>query len=337
MREPEPPRELDSQRTKCLRRNAGLVGDKQKQIVGRGFERASDRRGLAGLEELGDRRTPASVAVRVLDVRPDESARALALGKLDQAVELCARKLSRARVQAAYDTALLEHVAKDLETGAAKPVAEITDLERVAKIGTVATEPRDRLVIGHAGERRLDRHAACFERSLQVLLDDIDHVVLGDERHLEIELREFRLPIRSQILVAEAVGNLVVALVSADHQKLLEELRRLRQRIEAAALHPARDDEIACALGGRLRQDRRLDLEEIAFAEVLAYSPHDLVPQLERLLHRLAAQIEVAMAQAQALVDRLLLVEGERRRQRFGQNSERRHPDLDLSRGEARV
>ena len=47
---------------------------------------------------------------------------------------------------------------------------------------------------------------------------------------------------------------------------------------------------------------------------MLADRPRDVVAQLERALHRLAAQVEVAVAQAQRLVDRRLLVERERRR-----------------------
>ena len=51
-----------------------------------------------------------------------------------------------------------------------------------------------------------------------------------------------------------------------------------------------------------------------AAVEVLADRASDVVAQLERALHRLAAQVEVAVAQAQRLVHLRVLVEREGRR-----------------------
>ena len=55
-----------------------------------------------------------------------------------------------------------------------------------------------------------------------------------DERGLDIELGEFRLAVGAQVFVAEAFGDLEVAVEAGDHQQLLEQLRRLRQREELA-------------------------------------------------------------------------------------------------------
>ena len=68
----------------------------------------------------------------------------------------------------------------------------------------------------------------------------VDDVVLLDEGHLEVELGELGLAEAAQVLVAEAAGDLVVALVAAHHQQLLEQLRRLRQRVERARPHARR-------------------------------------------------------------------------------------------------
>ena len=65
-------------------------------------------------------------------------------------------------------------------------------------------------------------------------VDHADDVVGVDERHFQVELRELRLPVGPQVLVAEAAGDLHVAVVAGDHQDLLVELRRLRQRVERA-------------------------------------------------------------------------------------------------------
>ena len=108
----------------------------------------------------------------------------------------------------------------------------------------------------------------------------VDHVVLVDERHLEVELGELRLAVGARVLVAEAAGDLVVALEAADHQQLLEQLRRLGQRVERARLRSARGHEVvARALGRRAGQVRRLDLEEVALVQDLAHRRDDAVAQ----------------------------------------------------------
>ena len=91
--------------------------------------------------------------------------------------------------------------------------------------------------------RRRQGHAAVRENGSHDVLDRVEHVVLDDEGHLEVELGELGLAIRAQVLVAEAARDLEVTLEAADHEQLLEELRRLRQRVP----RPTRE----CALGTR--------------------------------------------------------------------------------------
>ena len=90
---------------------------------------------------------------------------------------------------------------------------------------------------------------ALGEHFLEHRLGDLDDVVLLDEGHLEVELGELGLAVGAQVLVAEAAGDLVVALEAAHHQQLLVELRRLRQRVPGAGLDAAR----ARGSRGRLR------------------------------------------------------------------------------------
>src|SRR3546814_1182080 len=72
----------------------------------------------------------------------------------------------------------------------------------------------------------------------------------------------FRLAVGAQILVAEAAGDLVVAVEARHHQQLLEQLRRLRQRKELAGMRARRHQIVARAFRRRLGQDRRLRSEE---------------------------------------------------------------------------
>jgi hypothetical protein len=75
-----------------------------------------------------------------------------------------------------------------------------------------------------------------------------------------------------------------VAIHARDHQDLLEDLRRLRQREELAGMHAARHQVVARPFGRRLGQDRRLDLEEALLVEVLPHRERRLVAQDHVLL-----------------------------------------------------
>ena len=82
-----------------------------------------------------------------------------------------------------------------------------------------------------------------------------DHVVGVDERHLQVELRELRLAVGPQVFVAEAAGDLHVAVVAGDHQDLLVELRRLRQGVERAVVHAAGHQVVAGPFGRAAAED----------------------------------------------------------------------------------
>ena len=107
-----------------------------------------------------------------------------------------------------------------------------------------------RLIEGHARERRRNRLTpatsnAAFRNPSTTREDRL----LLRKRHLQIDLRELRLAVRAQILVAEAARYLEIPVEARDHQDLLEQLRRLRQRVELAGMHAARHQIIARALG----------------------------------------------------------------------------------------
>ena len=121
------------------------------------------------------------------------------------------------------------------------------------------------------------------------------HVVLADERHLDVDLGELRLAVGARILVAHAARDLHVATEPADHQDLLEDLRRLRQRVERPRDGCGWHEVVARAFGRRLDQHRRLDLDEVARVEVIAHRLHDAVAHGEIALHPRTAQIEIAV------------------------------------------
>ena len=118
-----------------------------------------------------------------------------------------------------------------------------------------------------------------------------DHVVLVDEAHLDVELGELGLAVRAVVLVAVAPGDLEVTLEAGDHEQLLEQLWRLRQRVPRPGMQPRRNQEVA-HLGRRPGQRRSLDLDESLGQEEVARRLADLRPQAESRGRSGAAQVE---------------------------------------------
>jgi hypothetical protein len=104
-------------------------------------------------------------------------------------------------------------------------------------------------------------------------LDAVLDVLLAHEGDLDVELGEFGLAVGAQVLVAEAARDLVVAVHARHHQDLLEQLRRLRQRVELARVDAARHQIVARAFRRGLGQDRRLDVLEVLGVEIMADLP----------------------------------------------------------------
>ena len=169
------------------------------------------------------------------------------------------------------------------------------------------------------------------------LLAELDDVVLGHERHLDVQLGELGLPVGPEVLVPIAARDLVVALHARDHEQLFEQLRRLRQGVPGAGLQADRDQEVAGALGRRAGQRRRLDLMEVAGVQHLAGDLVGPAAQLERAGRPAAPQVEVAVLESQVVGGRDGVVHRQRERRRLRQDSQIAGDDLDGAGGQVRV
>ena len=160
-----------------------------------------------------------------------------------------------------------QHVGENLEARAAERLADILHLDRIAQVRLVGAVFAHR--VGVRNERKLRRHRLAvgefLEHAAHHRLDRVEHVLLGDEAHLEIELIELaRRAVGARVLVAEARRDLEIAVEARDHDQLLELLRRLRQRVEFSGMQPRGHEIVARAFGRGRGQDRRLEFEEAA-------------------------------------------------------------------------
>ena len=192
---------------------------------------------------------------------------------------------------------------EDLEGAVLHNVADILQFKAEAHVRLVGAEAVHSLPPGQAEEGGLDVHIQhLFEHPLQEALLYIHHVVLVDKGHLQVDLGELGLSVCPQVLIPEAAGDLHIAVKAGEHQQLLILLRGLGQGVELAGVDPGGDQIVPGALGGGLGEHGGLDLVEALLVEVVPGDFRDLVAGGDHLLHVGAAQVQIAVLQAQHIV-----------------------------------
>ena len=238
--------------------------------------------------------------------------------------------IAQMRVLASISIMRGEH----FEARSPEMLGHVLHLDRIAQVRLVGAVFPHRLGIRDAREflRHLLAAAELLEQPAQDRLDRVEHVVLRDEAHLDVELIELaRRAVGARILVAEAGRDLEIAVEARDHDQLLELLRRLRQRVELARMHAGRHQIIARAFRRRRGEDRRLELEEAGLAHAVAQRPDDRLPLHDIGVQRLAPEIEEAIFEPRLF--RIVGLAEHRQRQllRLGEDLELFQPDLDLA------
>src|SRR5256712_5296795 len=328
----------------------GALVDQPKRSGGRLTHRSERRRGdlrpvrdgdhhIAGLclrrllqagklplgEELYDRRAP---ALR-LAMPEGEALSPIGTGGLGQGIDLLAAD-GRRNSKTAHHPAGLQRLPENLELGRGEDRRQLLDLEPVAKIGLVHPVAKHRVRVGDTTDRcRPDHTEYLLPDVREAAFDDIEHVVLGDEGHLEVELGELRLAISALVLVAVAAHDLEVAVHPRHHQELLVELRRLGQRVDVARLQPAGNQVIARPFRRTADQNRRLDLDKALVVEKVPNRLGHPVTELEIPGHPLAPKIQVTVAKPQLLVDHTVLIDGRGGRLRAVEDTDGLRIDLD--------
>ena len=168
-------------------------------------------------------------------------------------------------------------------------------------------------------------------------LVDVDHIVDIDKRELHIRLCELGLSVGAQILIAEALRDLEVAVETGAHQQLLEQLGGLGQRIEIAGMHAAGDQIVSRALGRGLAQDGGLDLEEALTGHELSHVLDHLASEDQPSLHIRTAKVQTPVLEAQVFLGVAVLDDMKGRCLSLGEDPGLLDPDLDRAGRDIRV
>jgi len=146
-------------------------------------------------------------------------------------------------------------------------------------------------------------------------------------------LGELELAVAAEILVPIAASDLVVTLHAADHQQLLEELRRLREGIERTGPQPTGDQDVASPLRSRPDQRRGLHLQESLTLQRSAHRGDAPGSSDQICRHAGPAKIQVSPLEPARLVDVGPILNLERQWIRRAQHRHLRSRHLDLTGG----
>ena len=261
--------EMQTKLTQNIPDNFIAVGGKQKQIpllAVHGF----DQRILLFLShKFGKRRLYGPVR---LHLNPGKSSGAVSPGHLDQFVDLLAAHVSLAFYVDSPDgpVSFCKSIPEHRELAVLYRPGNIHQLHTEPYIRLIRPEPVHRVDPCHSRNRKRNIHSQrMLKKILQKTFIDVNDVLDIHEGKLHVNLCKLRLTIRAQILVPEAAGQLNIPVIAGAHQKLLEQLRRLRQRVKASRMNTAGNQIISGSFGCAFSQHRCFQLQKALLMEKL--------------------------------------------------------------------
>lgn len=158
------------------------------------------------------------------DIHPRKAFGAISLDYFPQRVDLFSGKpASQALgVNAPHAAAVRHSRSKDAKPAARNSSGNILDRKPKAQIRFIGTVLIHRLPPCHTLDRRRNIIIHNFFKDTpKQPFPDRHNIVLLNEGHLQINLRKFRLTVRAQILIAEALYNLKISVKTADIRSCL--------------------------------------------------------------------------------------------------------------------
>ena len=325
---------LKTQLAKLLAGLHGLAGENEEEIAGFGSGTLAPFAELLLGVEFTDRALHGTI---LLEFNPNHTLGSdlRTLHEVSELVELLAGVSGTSgSADTDYGLCIVGH-AESLPLG---EVGEVDKLHSEADIGFVAAVEAHCVGPGHAGERLGEVDTlGIFENVFHEPLEHLDDILLLHEAHLAVDLGEFRLAVGAQVFIAETFGDLEISVVAADHEELLEELRRLGECIELAGVHSGGHHEVACALGSGLHENRGFDFQEALRVEITTDFESHLMAQLEILAHAGTAEVKISVFHAEVVAAVGVVLDSEGGDLRTVEHIDVIGHDLDVARGEVGI
>ena len=221
---------------------------------------------------------------------------------------------------------------KHFEIDIGHGVSQLGEGEFDAQIGFVRAVQVHGLGVGHDGELAQIHIHGVFKDGANHALEQAADFFFAKEGSFNINLGKFWLAVGTQIFVAEAFGDLVVAVVASNHQHLLVDLGRLGQGEEMPVVYAAGHEVVARAFGGGFAQHGGFNVDKAIGIEEFANFHRHFVAQHEVALHIRAAQVKHAVGEAGGFAQ-MLVIKLEGWRNRWVKHYQLVAKNLDFARG----
>ncbi len=306
--------DLDAQRTQGLGNDLRLVCTEEHDVAIDRTDAIENHIEVVFRDELDDRRLQAFNALGAfIDLDIGQALGPIDANELGVIVDLAARHARRTRDAQRGNAAfrVIGRTGEHLELDSVELIGNIHQFQRDAQVGLIRAVPAHGLFERHVREFAKLQIQHFLEQLADHAFGDTDDVRFIEEAGLDVDLGELGLAISAKVFVAEALGDLIVAVETGNHQQLLEQLRRLRQGKEITGMGAARHQIVTRAFRCRTPQDRGFHIEEAVVIQVPTNARGDTRAQLELLGHFWATKVDEAIAQSRLLAHIAVFVERE--------------------------
>ena len=195
--------------------------------------------------EFVDGRLEAPVFIP-LHVNKTSSAEVRFLNKLRQGIQLLATEGGTSLCQDSGDESVsFDDAVEDTEISSRNRFIQFHDFCTKTKVGFICPILRHGLRVWHPDK--------VWQIHIDHLLKDVfgksfkhvQHIGLVHEGHLTVDLGKLRLTVSAEIFIPETLDNLKVSVHPCHHQQLLQDLRRLRKRVEVSRLQSGRHQKVS--------------------------------------------------------------------------------------------
>ena len=219
--------QTNTQRAQRLGYDLRLVGTEEHDVAIHRTNAVENHIEIGLGNELDDRRLQAFDALGALvDLDVGQALGTVDADEFGVVIDLLARHGCPARNAQGGNAPLwiAGRAAEHLEVDLGQLVGNVHQFQRVAQVRLVRTVATHGFFEGHVREIAQVQVQHFLEQAADHAFGQAHDVLFIEEAGLDVDLGEFRLAVGAQVFVAEALGDLVVAIEAGHHQQLLEQL-----------------------------------------------------------------------------------------------------------------
>ena len=292
--------------------NFVLVCCKEKQVPRLTFHSLNKCIHLFFCHKFGERRFAGAV---FCDRDVSKTFCAISLCKLNEFVDLLTRHAALAFcVDTTNTSAVLKRTCEHTKSAAFYDITDIMKFHTETHIRLVGTKTIHSFLPGNSLDRKFYIDIQdFFEQECKESLIYVDDIINIYERKLHIDLRKFRLTVRTKVLITEAACDLDITVISRAHQKLFVKLRRLWKSVERTWMDSGRNKVISCTFRCTLTKHWCLNFKESFVCEEFTGEHHNFALHHQISLKVRSSQVKVTVFQTDLVFCLAVFLDRERR------------------------